>query len=112
MSDLTAAQTALQNRARSLARDVVAPGDAETDRTEAYPRTTVEALTGPQDFIAERAASVRGAMTAEPIGGRNVLLVDDVMQSMATFGEAARAVRAAGATTVVCIALVVVETAG
>ena len=43
--DLTDAQRDLQARARTLARDVIAPTAAETDRTESYPWANVEALT-------------------------------------------------------------------
>src|SRR5205085_9049340 len=42
---LTAAQRELQMRARALAREVIAPGAAETDRTEQYPWDNVKALT-------------------------------------------------------------------
>src|SRR5437870_8401215 len=43
---LTTAQRELQMRARALAREVIAPRAAETDRTEQYPWDNVRALTG------------------------------------------------------------------
>jgi len=43
--DLTPEQTALQARARRLARERIAAAAAEIDRTEAYPFANVEALT-------------------------------------------------------------------
>lgn len=47
--------------------------------------------------VAERADNLRGAFVARrTLHGRRVVLVDDVMTSGATLGEAARAVRAAG----------------
>jgi ComF family protein len=52
-----------------------------------------------QSFAA-RQENVRGAFRARrraPVAGRRVLLVDDVMTTGATLGEAARALRAAGA---------------
>jgi 3-sulfinopropanoyl-CoA desulfinase len=42
---LSAAQRELQMRARALAREVIAPRAAETDRTEQYPWDNVKALT-------------------------------------------------------------------
>ena len=42
--DLTAAQRALQDRARALAREVIAPRAAEVDRSESYPWDNVQAL--------------------------------------------------------------------
>src|SRR6201990_2602270 len=42
---LSAAQQDLQMRARALAREVIAPRAAETDRTEQYPWDNVKALT-------------------------------------------------------------------
>src|SRR4051794_15175383 len=42
---LSAAQRDLQARARTLAREVIAPQAAETDRTEQYPWANVKALT-------------------------------------------------------------------
>lgn len=60
--------------------------------------------------VADRIEHLRGAMTATTVAGGTVVLIDDVMQTLATFGEAARAVRAAGADRIVCIALVVIDT--
>jgi predicted amidophosphoribosyltransferase len=45
----------------------------------------------------QRAANVAGTMRAGEVAGRRVLLVDDVVTTGATFAEAARALRAAGA---------------
>src|SRR5436189_88146 len=42
---LSVAQQDLQMRARALAREVIAPHAAETDRTEQYPWANVKALT-------------------------------------------------------------------
>lgn len=47
--------------------------------------------------VEERATNLRGAHVARrPLNGLEVVLVDDVLTSGATLGEAARAVRAAG----------------
>jgi ComF family protein len=57
---------------------------------------------------AERKANVRGAFRARsgaPLRGRSVLLVDDVMTTGATASEAARALRAGGASRVVVAVL-------
>ncbi len=42
--ELTAAQRALRDRARALAREVIAPRAAEVDRSESYPWDNVQAL--------------------------------------------------------------------
>jgi ComF family protein len=58
--------------------------------------------------LAARQENVRGAFRARrraPLAGRSVLLVDDVMTTGATLGEAARALRAAGAARVAVAAL-------
>ena len=57
---------------------------------------------------AERKANVRGAFRARPgapLAGRAVLLVDDVMTTGATANEAARALRAGGASRVIVAVL-------
>lgn len=51
-----------------------------------------------------RESLVSGALQAGPVTG-TVLLVDDVVRTTATLGEATRAVRAAGASRVVCLAM-------
>lgn len=56
--------------------------------------------------IAARAGLVAGAMSAAPLIPGTVLLVDDALQSCSTLQEASRAVRCAGATHVVAIALI------
>lgn len=56
--------------------------------------------TRPQSDLsaAERRANVRQAFVASPaVGGRHVVIVDDVLTTGATAGECARALRAAGA---------------
>ncbi|MFD0685302.1 ComF family protein [Actinomadura fibrosa] len=50
--------------------------------------------------VDERAVNLAGALVVDPqvaMGGRSVLLVDDVITTGATLDEAARALRAAGA---------------
>ncbi len=54
----------------------------------------------------ERRGNLAGALSVIPlwhsvIGGRRILLVDDVVTTGATFAEAARALRAAGSGSVV-----------
>jgi ComF family protein len=49
--------------------------------------------------LAQRHVNMRGAFTCpQPIGGKHVALLDDVMTSGATLNEAARTLRRAGAT--------------
>jgi predicted amidophosphoribosyltransferase len=53
-----------------------------------------------------RAANAAGSLRARrPLPGRRVILVDDVVTSGATLGEAARAVRAAGGEVLAAVAL-------
>jgi ComF family protein len=55
---------------------------------------------------AERARNVAGAFVGDPaVAGRDVLLVDDVVTTGATAAEAAGALRASGALSVIVIAL-------
>jgi ComF family protein len=54
-----------------------------------------------------RAANIRGCFAVvdpEPIAGKNILLVDDVTTSGATFTECARALKAAGARRILAVA--------
>lgn len=60
--------------------------------------------------VAARAGLVRDAFAAAPVTG-TVLLVDDVVRSGATFAEAARTLRNAGAARVECLAMLRVRTA-
>ncbi len=54
----------------------------------------------------ERLRNVEGSMkTARDVGGRNVILLDDVTTTGATFKEAKRTLRVSGARRVLCIAL-------
>jgi len=53
----------------------------------------------------QRQQNVRGAFVARDVAGLRVLLVDDVTTTGATLNEAARALRAAGATSVFGLAL-------
>jgi ComF family protein len=70
-------------------------------RVRHTPRQTAQSASG-------RKANVRGAFAVRrgiPVAGRTVLLVDDVMTTGATAGEAARTLRAAGAGRVVVAVL-------
>lgn len=53
----------------------------------------------------ERLENLEGSMEASGVEGRNVVLLDDVTTTGATFKEARRALRAAGSKRVLCIAL-------
>lgn len=53
----------------------------------------------------ERATNLVGAFSARGVGGARVLLVDDVTTTGSTLNEAARALRAAGATAVFALAV-------
>ena len=56
--------------------------------------------------VAERAANLRGALAARrPLHGRSFVLVDDVLTTGATLDEAARAIRAAGGSVELAVAL-------
>jgi len=68
--DLTPDQTALQARARRLARERIAADAAETDRTEAYPFANVEALT---------AAGFMGMTIPVAFGGQGRSVLDAVL---------------------------------
>ena len=59
--------------------------------------------------VEQRATYAVGAMRADPMDAATVVLIDDATRSGATLAEAARAVRAAGAGHVVCVALVAIE---
>ena len=64
--------------------------------------------TAPQKSLSatDRAANLAGAFMAQPgAAGRRILLVDDVMTTGATLREAARALKDAGAASVVGLAL-------
>jgi len=65
--DLTPEQTLLQSRARELAREVIRPRAAETDRTEQYPWDNVAAL---------RDAGFMGYTIPQAYGGANGSFLD------------------------------------
>ena len=59
------------------------------------------------ESIAERKENIRGAFAVQnpdAICGKNILLIDDVTTSGATFLEAALALKAAGANKIICLA--------
>lgn len=70
MWQLTSEQEALQQRARKLARDVIAPRAAEVDATEQYPWDNVAAL---------REAGFTGMTVPSELGGPGHSLLDAVI---------------------------------
>jgi alkylation response protein AidB-like acyl-CoA dehydrogenase len=68
--DLTPDQAALRDRARDLARRVMAPRAAEIDRTEAYPWDHVETLRG---------AGFLGLTIPGELGGKGLSYLDAVL---------------------------------
>ena len=97
---------------RSLARQLAAALALELglDRPANDDLAWARPVPSMKSFLAaERAAQLDRAMTAAPISGGSVVLVDDLMESLATFAEASRAVRLAGADRVTCIALVLID---
>lgn len=83
--------------AKALGRPVVGRAVRKLRRTTAQSRLDSR----------RRRDNLRGAFVADPalVGGRAVLLVDDVMTTGATLAEAARTLRAAGARRVEVLAL-------
>ena len=67
---LTSAQQALQERARSLAREAIAPRAAEVDRSETYPWDNIEALTE---------AGFMGMTVPRAYGGRGLGFMEAVL---------------------------------
>ncbi len=70
MFELNCRQTAIREKARRLAREVIAPRAAEIDRTEAYPWDNVEAL---------RAAGFMGMTIPQSHGGPGRDTMDAVL---------------------------------
>jgi predicted amidophosphoribosyltransferase len=66
--------------------------------------------TAPQsgtEHVAERKENIRGAFAVkdpDAVRGKNILLIDDVATSGATFLEAALTLKAAGAQKIICLA--------
>ncbi len=91
------------NQAWELARRVAAEFDCRAD-----PRLLLRVRDAPHQLALpaeRRAANVRGAFAVEPLrraelAGRTIALVDDVMTTGATAGEAARVLLEAGAASV------------
>lgn len=114
---LAAAATAALAEAEGIVRVVPVPTSPAAMRRRGYrivdqlaaragldPRSALRPSGGAGDQRGlgrdERARNIAGTMRARGVAGRAVLLVDDVVTSGATLAEAARAVRAAGATVV------------
>ena len=82
--ELTAAQDALRERARELAREVIEPRAAEVDRTEQYPWDNVEAL---------RDAGFMGMTIPEGYGGQGrsfldaTLVIEEMAQACGVTGR-------------------------
>ena len=82
--ELTAAQEALRERARELAREVIEPRAAEVDRTEQYPWDNVEAL---------RDAGFMGMTIPEGYGGQGrsfldaTLVIEEMAQACGVTGR-------------------------
>ena len=82
--ELTAAQQALKDRARELAREVIEPRAAEVDRTEQYPWDNVEAL---------RDAGFMGMTIPRSYGGEGrsfldaALVIDEMAQVCGVTGR-------------------------
>ncbi len=70
MFDLTETQRELKEQARRLARAEIAPGAAETDRSEEYPWTNVETLTR---------NGYMGMTVPESLGGLGLTCLDAVL---------------------------------
>ncbi len=70
MFSLTKEQDALRKRARKFADEILAPTAAETDRTEAYPWSNVEAM---------RAAGFLGMTIPKEVGGKGLSYLDAVL---------------------------------
>jgi ComF family protein len=89
--------------AKAIGRETGIAVDAKAARRVRATKPLVQAMS-PE----ERAAIVDGAFRAEGarVGGRRVLLVDDVVTTGATLGACARAVLDAGATSVVAVTFV------
>lgn len=85
MDDLTADQTALRDRARALAREI-APGAAETDRSEQYPWHVVRRMTecGFMGMTIPRALGGAGASYLDA-----VLVVEELAKVCAVAGRVA-----------------------
>jgi alkylation response protein AidB-like acyl-CoA dehydrogenase len=67
---LSEKQIALQSEARQIAETVAGPGSAETDRTEAYPHSVVDALTR---------AGFMGQTVPKSLGGKGRTYFDTVL---------------------------------